>query len=262
MFQARGSVTAAGARAYDVLADCYDRFEGDRSRQASYLRSLIQCHRPEATTLLELGCGTGALLRLLRDDYDVAGVDASAAMLEVAERSIEAYRLSLGDITCVRLCRKFDVVLCAYDTINHLRPFAAWKALFRVASDHLAGDGVFVFDMNTVRRLRELAAAPPIARQFGDDGLFLVDVQESAPDRADARSGSDCVSTVWRVDVVEREGARSSRQAAVIEEVAFDAARVEQALGQHFSSVRAYDPEGAPSEATSRLHFVCSAGAL
>jgi cyclopropane fatty-acyl-phospholipid synthase-like methyltransferase len=44
---------------------------------ASYIRRLIRLHKPKARTLLELACGTGAILKVLAKSYDVAGLDLS-----------------------------------------------------------------------------------------------------------------------------------------------------------------------------------------
>ena len=60
---------------------------------ASYIRRLIRQHKPKARTLLELACGTGAILKILAKSYDVAGLDVSPQMLcarpqEVASRAL------------------------------------------------------------------------------------------------------------------------------------------------------------------------------
>jgi len=247
------SETVAGGAAYEKLARFYDGFEGDRGRQVSYLRSLIELHRPHAATLLELGCGTGALLRLLQPHYDVTGIDASAAMLEIAAGR-ERERLLQADVTNFQLSRKFDVVLCVYDTINHLPTFAGWEALFDRAAEHVCDNGLFLFDMNTVWRLRELAASPPTARWFGDEDLVVVDVEE-----ASALAGESGTATTWRIDVFERAtGDHYRRHAAIVEEVAFDTPPVLHALERRFRNVHMHDPEGQPGETTRRMHFVCS----
>jgi hypothetical protein len=38
---------------------------GDRTEVGSYIRHLIRQHKPKARTLLELACGTGAILKIL-----------------------------------------------------------------------------------------------------------------------------------------------------------------------------------------------------
>ncbi len=241
--------TAVATVAYETLARFYDGFEGDRGRQVCYLRGLIETHSPQAITLLELGCGTGALLQLLHPRYEVTGIDGSEAMLKAAPPGLRK-RLLQADITNFHLDRHFDVVLCAYDTINHLPEFAAWEALFDQVAAHVCEGGLFLFDMNTARRLRELALSPPTVRWFGDENLFIVDVQETA-------SADDTLTTRWTIDVFERAGGSYCRHSAVIDEVAFDTARVRKALDARFRTVSAYDQAHALRVLilTSRLRF-------
>ncbi len=52
-----------------------------------------------AQTILEVGCGTGFLtLELARDGHDVIGIDLSADIIEVAERSKAAHPPGLGSL--------------------------------------------------------------------------------------------------------------------------------------------------------------------
>src|SRR5262245_1992768 len=101
---------------------------GDPAGPAAFARGLIELHAPEARTLLELGCGTGAVLELL--PFDLTGVDLSEEMLRVARAKRPGARFVHGDMTTLALGETFDVVLCIADAINHLRPFAQWERVF------------------------------------------------------------------------------------------------------------------------------------
>ena len=104
---ARGSQVSVGSavrshmESYDVFAQFYDAVQGDRAEHADYLRSLIEKHHPGATTLLELACGTGSLLKQLEPAYEVSGVDLSEAMLAVAADKVPSARLVHEDMTRV-----------------------------------------------------------------------------------------------------------------------------------------------------------------
>ena len=69
-------------------------------------------------------------------------------------------------MTRVRLGRRFDAVLCLFDSINHLLRWARWEALFDRAGEHLEPNGVFVFHVNTPSRLAALAAGQPWVPSF------------------------------------------------------------------------------------------------
>jgi SAM-dependent methyltransferase len=240
--------------AYDSLAVFYDELEGDRSNQADYLRELLRRHCPEARSLLELACGTGAILAYLEADYDVvAGVDVSAPMLEAASRAVPRAELYCQDIRKLALHREFDAVLCVFDSINHLPEFADWEAVFDRAAGHLLPGGIFLFDVHTPRRLLELTEEPAHSKWFGDGHLVLIEVCPAASRPPDG------VATTWQVDVFERSADGLYRRHAVsIDEVSFETSRIESTLLQRFSQIRLYDPQQKEvSKDTRRLHVVC-----
>lgn len=146
---------------YGVFARFYDAVQGDRAEHGAYLRGLIQKHHPRARKILELACGTGSVLKHLEGDYRVTGVDRSEEMLAIAAAKVPQSRLVAGDMTEVRLGQTFDVVPCVYDSINHLLEFEQWDAVFECAHAHLREGGVFIFDINTERRLAWLAQQAP-----------------------------------------------------------------------------------------------------
>ncbi len=107
---------ADGDRGYDEVADLYDAvFEDFRVREDEW--RWISARIPEGATVLDLGCGNGALLGALAPLIEQGiGVDASEPMLERArhrarhEKNLEFARIDgpkipLGDASV-------DVVLC------------------------------------------------------------------------------------------------------------------------------------------------------
>ncbi len=160
---------------YAGFARFYDRIMGDRSAEIERILSYIGAHRPLATSLLELGCGTGAILSGLAGKLAVTGLDRSPEMLAIASDRVPSARLVRADMTSFRLPVTFDVVICVFDTLNHLPVFDAWLALFDRVDEHLADGGLFIFDVNTTGRLRRLDGAPPYLDQF-DGNLVLMTV--------------------------------------------------------------------------------------
>jgi SAM-dependent methyltransferase len=233
---------------YDSLAPFYDAVMGDRAAAAEYVRSLIERHQPGARSVLELACGTGSVLERLEPDYELTGVDLSAEMLEVAAKKLPRARFVQGDMTEVSLGETFDVVLCVFDSINHLLTFEAWEAVFDRAREHLNPGGIFVFDVNTPRKLAAFAASPaPTVQWFGDGNLLVLDVVD--------HDGA----YLWRLRVFEHLGGDEYRlHRSDIPETAFDHAQIREALAGRFARIRVYDAERSrPSAASQRLHFVC-----
>ena len=80
--------------AYADFARFYDQVMGDRSPVIERVRGYLRRYLPDAATLLELGCGTGAVLAGLADGLRVTGIDRSPEMLAAAEaRKLSGARL-------------------------------------------------------------------------------------------------------------------------------------------------------------------------
>ena len=58
---------------YAEFARFYDRIMGDRDEEIDRIQAYISKHLPAARSLLELGCGTGALLAGLASRLQVTG---------------------------------------------------------------------------------------------------------------------------------------------------------------------------------------------
>ena len=235
-------------QSYDVFAPFYDAVQGDRADHSAYIRSLIEEHHPEARTLLELACGTGSVMKQLASSYEVTGVDRSDAMLAVAREKLPDARLVEGDMTTVDLGETFDVVLCAFDSINHLLRFEEWEAVFDRALAHLTQGGIFVFDVNTEWQLARFASEQPLAQWFQGWNVMILDVVATTDG-----------AYLWMIRVFEALGDDNYKlHAEDVPEVAFPVERIEASLLARFARVDVYDasrPE--PSPESARLHFVC-----
>jgi SAM-dependent methyltransferase len=233
---------------YDVFAKFYDDAMGDRSHSAQMVRSLIERSLSGAKTVLELACGTGSVLKQLEKHYEVAGLDSSAGMLAIAKKKVPKASLHRQDMMDFRLPEKFDVILCVFDSMNHLLHFHEWKKTFRTVRRHLATGGIFVFDINTQRKLSRLVAGPAWVHEFGGN-LLVMDVQ-------DAGGG---ISN-WNIKIFERvHDGRYVLREEDIREVSFPLEQVTEAAKKVFARVRSTDAHGKrPSKRSERVFFVCT----
>ena len=158
---------------YDKFSRFYDAIMGDRAKTTDRLLKFIRQAHPRAKTVLELGCGTGSVLKHLARHYQVWGLDASSKMLSIAKRKAPSARLFRADMVNFTLAEKFDVICCVYDSINHVLSFAAWKQLFANVRRHLSPQGVFIFDINTLQKLARHIAEPAWVHYFGDNLLIM-----------------------------------------------------------------------------------------
>jgi SAM-dependent methyltransferase len=159
---------------YDLLAPHYDAVTGDSAAEAAFIHDIIERCHGRAATLLDLACGTGTMTALLAGAYQVSGLDISPAMLAVARQKLPARTpLYLADMASFRLDVTFDVIVCAYQGINHLLSLSAWERSFDRAREHLNRGGLFVFDIITASQLDQMAAGPRIVQEFAGNYLLI-----------------------------------------------------------------------------------------
>jgi SAM-dependent methyltransferase len=160
--------------AYDLLAPYYDAATGDPAAEAAFIHDLIKRRHHQASTVLDLACGTGRMTALLSGAYRMSGLDISPGMLAVARRHVpRGTDLYLADMTSFRLGARFDVIVCAYQGLNHLLSLAAWQSSFDRAYEHLNRGGLFIFDIATVGHLDRLARVPQIVEEFAGNYLLI-----------------------------------------------------------------------------------------
>ena len=144
------TVFAGYSRYYDLLYR-----DKDYAGEAQYIADLVRRHSPDAKSVMEIGCGTGAhASEMARLGFELEGVDMSEGMLEAAEARLSsldpalASKLSFsrGDARTVRLGRKFDAVISLFHVMSYQTSNDDLAAAFTTAREHLEPNGVFVFD--------------------------------------------------------------------------------------------------------------------
>jgi SAM-dependent methyltransferase len=136
------------ASEYDRSARWYDKIYGfkDYAAEAEALRSLLEQHRPGMKRLLDVACGTGEHLRHLRAFYEVEGIDASPAMLEIARHKLPNVPFHLADMRTFDLGRTFDALICMFGAMGHLHDEAELHESVRRMAAHLTPGGVLIVE--------------------------------------------------------------------------------------------------------------------
>ena len=199
--------------AYQSFAGVYDLFMDNVPYEAwcEYIKSLLQEYGIKDGLVLDLGCGTGKMTRLLAAaGYDMIGVDNSEEMLEIArdaEYSVtdgenimnisdeNKEELSEDEMQCeikqleesrknilylLQDMREFELfgtvraVVSICDSMNYILDENDLREVFRLVNNYLDPKGIFIFDLNTVYKYKEMLGETTISENR-DEGSFIWD---------------------------------------------------------------------------------------
>lgn len=162
---------------YGSFADFYDRLTEnvDYKSYAAYIKRLFESYGKNIniSSVLDVACGTGSLteeLALL--GYDMIGADASYDMLMVAQEKKIGKNLDI-----LYLCQRAEELdlfgtvqgaVCTLDSINHITDEETVVEAFRKISLFMEKNGIFIFDLNTEYKHREVLA----------DNTFVYDLDD------------------------------------------------------------------------------------
>jgi len=118
----------------------------DYSAAAQQVHGAIQRLDPPARTLLDVGCGTGRHLSLLREHYDVEGLELSDELLSAARRRCPDVRFHRGDMRDFDLGVQYDVVTCLFSAIAYTRSEEMLGAALENMARHLRPGGVMIVE--------------------------------------------------------------------------------------------------------------------
>lgn len=141
---------------YDMLID-----ESEYEKRCEYLTDLLAEYSIGEGILLDAACGTGVLSEMLSEKgFDVIGVDLSEEMLSKAlERKTRTGSNSLylcQNLTDLDLFGTINCAVCTLDSINHITDPKDVKTAFEKIGLFMEKGGVFIFDVNTAFKHREI----------------------------------------------------------------------------------------------------------
>jgi ubiquinone/menaquinone biosynthesis C-methylase UbiE len=110
------------------------------------IRATLDREAPDATSLLDVGCGTGRHLELLSERYDVEGLDINPTMLRAARERCPGVTFHEQDMVDFSLERRFDVVTCLFSSIGYVRSEERMRSAIRSMRRHLNPGGVLLLE--------------------------------------------------------------------------------------------------------------------
>lgn len=148
---------------YSSFAAFYDSLQSDvmYEQRAGYIAKLFKKYDRLPTQLLDVACGTGGFsLQFAKMGMSVTAADPSPEMLSVAQKKASATDLDIM-LVCqsardTKLPYAVDGAVCCLDSINHIIDKRELKASFRAVAAAVKDGGLFIFDVNTPFKHRNI----------------------------------------------------------------------------------------------------------
>lgn len=164
----------------DSFASVYDAFTEnvEYDKRADYVLSLLKNGGITNGILLDAACGTGNFISRFceKSKFDMIGVDISSEMLSVASDKLKdagrSILLLCQDICDLDLYGTVDCAVCMLDSVNHLIDIEDVADAFKSISLFLRPGGLFVFDVNTEYKHRNILSGSAFA--YENENAFLV----------------------------------------------------------------------------------------
>jgi SAM-dependent methyltransferase len=140
---------------YDLLMS-----DVDYRRRAEYVLALFTRFGHTPRCLLDVACGTGRFSEYFADaGIDVLGADISPEMLTFALNRLSGHanvRLICQSAAQLDLYRRVDSAVCLMDSLNHITGDGEFLESLKKIALFLDPGGLFVFDVNTPYKHREI----------------------------------------------------------------------------------------------------------
>lgn len=165
--------------AYTSFASVYDLFMDNVPYEewCAFLCKILAQHGITDGPVLDLGCGTGKMTRLMSEQgYDMTGIDNAAEMLQIAamEPGEVPILYLLQDMQDLELDGCVRAVYSVCDCVNYVLDEEELQQAFSRVHEYLEEDGAFIFDVNTSYKYTKLLAENTFA-ESRDEGSFIWD---------------------------------------------------------------------------------------
>lgn len=165
--------------AYTGFAQVYDEFMDNIPYEewSRYLIGLLQENGVTDGLVCDLGCGTGKVTRALsKAGYDMIGLDCSAEMLSIAreDQSEEGILYLEQDMREMELFGTIAAAVSICDSMNYLLEKEDLIQVFSLVNNYLDENGLFIFDLNTEYKFREILSDHTFAENR-EDAAFVWD---------------------------------------------------------------------------------------
>ena len=245
---------------YHALAASYDRLTNDVDYASivNFYFEILDREGVSPRTAADLACGTGSVTALLAQrGLRVVGVDLSEEMLTQAQQKTQNLTprpvFLRQNLARLYLGRAVDLAVCALDSLDYITKPADCAAAIARVYRALNPGGVFIFDVNTPRKLRAMDGQVFLDE---DDDVYCVW-------RGEFDEGTNICS--YAMDLFQRNGRLWQRSFEEHREYAYSPEQLTQYLrNAGFTHIHVYADRALkePGDGEQRIFFSARKGKI
>ncbi len=157
---------------YSVFPRIYDPIMEHINFQ-SWTNFILQSIEPSyPQSLLDIGCGTGSLLKEFPEISKKVGLDRSKKMLEMAMFRYPYADYIQADMDNFQVSSLFDLIVCTHDSLNYLTDPASLESHFQCVWNSLESKGHYFFDISSEYNLKRNFHNQTIRESYGNTSIL------------------------------------------------------------------------------------------
>lgn len=134
--------------AYEKSAQLYDAIYTWKNypEEIERLKAILAARGHVQGRLLDVACGTGRHLDLLRETFAVEGLELDPEMAAIARERVPSVTITVGDMRDFDLGRRFEIVTCLFSSIGYMEEPEQLHQAVATMARHLEPGGLLVIE--------------------------------------------------------------------------------------------------------------------
>lgn len=138
---------AYGPQLAEIYELVYAARGKDYAAESAEVTALVRDRRPDASSLLDVACGTGGHLAFFQAHFaTVEGLELSQPMIAQAARRLPGIPVHPGDMRDFTLTRRYDAISLMFSSIGYTRSTDELERTLASLARHLTPGGVLVLE--------------------------------------------------------------------------------------------------------------------